>query len=214
MSILLKRPGQSTFASDKSYLDTIANKNAELFEIEKAKEMLYLKYIPLVKKVALKFNLKYEDREDFESEAYLTMQKTLKFVDTKRIDEKFSFGYFYRFNLLNQGIKTLKKKLKMKEENVSFVSYDALLEKNSSALTGKTVTDEEVFRDLFTDQSLAIDILKKAPAEFMKERDKNILIAALRGTSVKDVARDFNLSEQRIKGICNSKKEILREMVR
>jgi RNA polymerase sigma factor (sigma-70 family) len=193
----LKRPDQDTFLSDKDYLEIIFNGETE----EKKKEgktSLFMKYFPLVSRLATeKFFLKGEDKEDFIGEAYFSFEKTLKYVDLERIDKNFSFGYFFRCQLLNQGIEQLKKRKRIPE--VQPVSEETPVEEGL------------VLENLLGDKAVILQTLEKIPSSKIKDRDKQIFGDSLKGLTVQSLSTKYKLSEMRIRKIKKTVQTILKE---
>lgn len=203
MSKILKRPSQSSFANDQVYINIVASGSEK--EVAAATEQLFLKYLPLIQTVATKFNLGPEDREDFISEAYFSILKTLKYVDPTKIDENFSFGYFLRFNLYNQGISNIN----ASKRRVRSVSYDALLESKAPVLCEASLDEEKALEAVFGDKETALHALETVPTSFIKARDKQILRSLLLGKTSREVGDEVHLSEQRVKKISNTSAETL-----
>lgn len=206
MSTLKRRP-QSEYLSDYEYVHLA--KTADASARQRAEFELYMKYIPLIRKHATKFNLHAEDREDFEAEAFFSVPKVLDYVQIDKIDERFSFGYFLRMHLLNQGIARVKKSKKREARVGTQVSYDAVTV-NGFTPSELTISDEDFLSSAFVDSDLqaVLDELDRGP---LSSRDSRIVADQFKGVAADVTADREGLSKQRVRTIQKGGLEYLRQ---
>lgn len=213
MATLVKRKPQSQFATDAEYLRTVKNPHSNDKEKQEATYELYTKYIPLVRKMANKFNLSTEDAQDFESEAFFVVLDVIEYVKPHMIDENFSFGYFLRFRLTNKGIQGVKRS-KSREKNLgSKTSWESIKE-STNAVPDQLTTSEDSFQS-----AIHLDVNRRKALEVIdsfkevSKRDRGIVRDALLGVPNEQLQERYHLSGQRIRKIQKEVVEKLREYV-
>ena len=194
---MYERLKQSEYKSDAFYIKNIKSPLIREKDKEVYKYELYTKYLPLIMKTAHKFNLNREDSEDFIAEGYVLVARTLDYVKESTIDEKFSFGYFLRFNLQNAGIKHVKTCIKEKESFGGKVSWESMKEHSNRE---DLIYEYDDFKSVetMTNIDTALRLLKKKASE----RDYIIFKKRLlEGATDKEIANCVGLSSQRIRNI-------------
>ncbi|MCA1800522.1 MAG: hypothetical protein LC687_04740 [Actinobacteria bacterium] len=205
---------QESYMLDAEYIRLIKDESVPKEESDKYRYELYTKYFPLIKKMARKFNLSKEDTEDYLSESYFVVLRVIEYTDVSKIDDNYSFGYFLRFNLLNAGIKNVKKSQRQTAKLGNKVSWDALVEAGHTP-TELSISEEEAYADseVYDNKAQVGTILERLPGSVVNDRDKRIMKKSLDGYSCQELSRMFNLSHMRVFKIRRHVADVLRTEV-
>lgn len=210
---LMERKTKDTYLKDAEYIWAIKDPETTERMRQNYRYELFTKYIPLMRKMARKFNLSKEDTEDYISEGFFVVMKVIDYTDARKIDENYSFGYFLRFNLLNKGIQGVKKSKRRESKVGTQISWDAVVEGGNFRPDEMIVPEEEALEDseVYNQGKQAISLLTSIPSSRLSDRDKRILTGVIEGYNCRELASKFAISQQRILKIKKAGLEVLKE---
>jgi len=210
---ILSRKPQTAYMSDAEYIRNIKDPNLSEDLRQRYRYELFTKYMPLIRKMARKFNLSAEDTEDYVSESFFVVIKVIDYTDVTKINDDYSFGYFLRFNLLNKGIQGVKKSKRREAKVGTQISWDAVVDGGNFRPDEMMVTEEEALgeSEVYNPHKQVASLLQRIPESEMTPRDKGIMKSIMEGHNCKEVSDKFGISQQRVLKIKKTGLEIMRE---
>lgn len=214
-STIIKRQKQEDYLSDADYIRFIKDPSISKRDRDTAVYDLYTKYLPLIHKMAHKFNLSKEDSEDYAAEAFFVVLNVIEYTDVTKIDDNYSFAYFLRFQLLNKGIQGVKKSVRREKKAGTTISWDAIVEGGNFRPDEMVIHEDEAFAEseVYSDMTHVRNIVKELPEGELSKRDRAIVLRLLDGYNHREVGEEFGLSQQRIMKIKKQSVDLLMEYV-
>lgn len=154
-------------------------------------EVLFQRYVPLVKKVVKEYYVQGFENEDFIQEARIVFNKTILFYDKSR---GHTFGNYFKLNLKHHCFSLIRKDMakKRRSEKIS-ESLDSLLENGFSPNYIKNFSGDLNLQE-------ALEVKESIPKYFesLSDFEYEVFLRYLKNVDKEEIATEFKCSVSQV----------------
>lgn len=158
-------------------------------------EPLFIRFLPLVKKVNKLYDLRFMEEEDFYQEARIVLHRALEFY---REGRGLKFAGYYKLMLQNRVYSLIRREGATKRfSDKSSVSYDVLAEKNAKVISSSSINRTDCF--LTPESILQVKESTEGYFDSLSRLEKEVFSQFIQGKTFAEIAEKMDCELDRVK---------------